>query len=67
MTIQEEIKKIRLDKDLKDIQKVFSKLNDLCWDEAGMNFNDFMKYREETSRLKDEQRGFISPKYKRGL
>ena len=51
MDIKDELKKAQLDKDWSSIKRIFDKINDICKEEADMDILEFLKYRDNTSKL----------------
>ena len=46
-----QLKKAQLDKDWNGIKRIFDKINDICKEEADMDILEFLKYRDNTSKL----------------
>jgi hypothetical protein len=48
--------KAQLNVDTKKVKEVFSKLNQLCWEESDMNLLDFIKLNESLAELRHSYR-----------
>ena len=50
--IEKELWKARVEKDLKDIDRIIKKLNALCIEESDMGLAEFLLYKIKTEELK---------------